>query len=376
MKYLVIIFFLTYNASAQEICGNGLDDDNDGLIDLNDNLDCQCLNITLVMSGNNFLPNPSFEDYNCLPTQFSQTVIDTSVIWNDGIYCVDYWQQGTYASSDYFINLNGSFWPNIPTPLPDGQAAAAFFIINNPDFPDFSGNINDGIYLEYLKTCLTQPLQAGISYNLQLNLAGIGMSSSGNSLTNVWYGPVDITIYGSTNCSQPPIPIITCPIASGDWVELGHASYQATGTWQTLNIQFTAVDSINAIMIGGPCAPPNDFNFTFDTNGETYEPYFILDKAALNKINLVDCDFDLIIPNIITPNLDGVNEFFEIQNLPENTEIIIFNRWGSLVFSSTNYQNNWNGKNSSGKDLEDGVYYYVIKTMLGKIDQGFFHLLR
>jgi gliding motility-associated-like protein len=375
IKTLVIILLLTFNASAQEICTNGLDDDSDGLIDLNDNIDCECLSISSFTSGINFLPNPSFEDYNCLPTQFSQIIIDTNVIWQDGIYCVNNWQPGTWGSSDYFINQPGAFWPVLPTPIPDGQSVAGFFIINHPDVTDFSGNINDGIYLEYLKTCLTQPLEAGTSYNLQMNIAGIGMSSSGNSLSNVWFGPVYITLYGSNNCTQSPIPLVTCPTDSVDWVELGHATYQANGTWQTVNIQFTAFDSIQSIMIGGPCSPPNDFTFS-EANGESFEPYFVLDNAFLNEINLEACNFDFTIPNVITPNSDGLNDLFEIENLPENTELIILNRWGNAVFSSSNYQNNWDGKNTLGKDLVDGVYYYKIKTMVGKVSHGFIHLSR
>jgi gliding motility-associated-like protein len=374
MKYLIIIFFLNFNLSAQEICDNGLDDDNDGLIDLNDNIDCNCNSINSANFGNNFIPNPSFEEYGCLPTQFSQ-VIDTNIVWEDGVYCVNNWQSGTLGSSDYFVNAPGAFWPNIPTPLPSGQATAGFFIINYPDVLGFDGNIDEGIYLEYLKTCLTQPLQPGNSYNLQLNLNGIGMSSFGNALTNIWFGPVEITLFGSSICMQSAIQTASCPAVSADWVELGNASYQADGTWQLLNIPFTALHSIQSIMIGGPCSPPSDFIFS-EANGETFEPYFILDKVALNEINVEDCNFDLIIPNIITPNSDGVNEFFIIQNLPENTEVVIFNRWGNLVFSSTNYQNNWNGKNTSGKDLVDGVYYYTFKTAAGKLGRGYIHLLR
>ena len=66
----------------------------DGLIDFNDPLDCQCFNLNLETNTNNFIPNPSFEEYNCLPTQFSQ-VVDANVIWEDGIYCVNNWQAGT-----------------------------------------------------------------------------------------------------------------------------------------------------------------------------------------------------------------------------------------------------------------------------------------
>jgi gliding motility-associated-like protein len=370
MKYLLIFLLFSSYISAQEICNNGLDDDNDGLVDLNDNIDCTCNSVNSVNPGNNFIPNSSFEEFSCLPTDFTQLALGS-----DGIFCVNNWQAGTWGSSDYFINAPGSFWPNIPTPLPDGQAAAGFFIINLPDITGFDGNIDDGIYLEYLKTCLTQPLQPGNSYNLQLNLNGMGMSSFGNALTNIWFGPADITLYGSSICSQSAIQTVTCPTVSADWIELGHASYQADGTWQTLNIPFTALTSIQSIMIGGPCSPPVDFTFN-DANGETFEPYFVLDNAALYEINPDDCNLELIIPNVISPNDDGINDLLEIGNLPENTELIILNRWGNIVFSSSNYQNNWDGKDNSGRALVDGVYTYKFTTKAGKTGHGFVHLVR
>jgi gliding motility-associated-like protein len=102
-------------------------------------------------------------------------------------------------------------------------------------------------------------------------------------------------------------------------------------------------------------------------------------------LTLVDCpqdpppvipDSPLLIPNVISPNNDGVNDFFEIENLQENTEVIILNRWGNVVFSSTNYQNNWNGKDTSGKELADGVYTYKFTTETGIIGHGFVHLVR
>ena len=367
---LPIVLFFSFHASAQENCSNGLDDDNDGLVDLNDNLDCTCNGINSVNPGNNFIPNPSFEENSCLPTDFTQLALGA-----DGIFCVNNWQAGTFGSSDYFVNAPGSFWPNIPTPLPDGQAAAGFFIINLPDITGFDGNIDDGIYMEYLKTCLSQPLQPGNSYNLQLNLTGIGMSSFGNALSNIWFGPVDITLYGSSICTQSAIQTEGCPTVSTDWVELGHASYQADGTWQTVNIQFTALNSIQSIMIGGPCSPPDDFTFS-DTNGENFDPYFVLDNAILAEINPEDCNLELIIPNVISPNDDGTNDIFVIENLPVNSELIIINRWGNLVFSSENYQNNWDGKDHAGKELVDGIYTYKLKTQQGKTRHGFLHLVR
>jgi gliding motility-associated-like protein len=93
-----------------------------------------------------------------------------------------------------------------------------------------------------------------------------------------------------------------------------------------------------------------------------------------NNDNAVEFDFSF--PNVITANGDGFNDLFEIENLPENTEVIILNRWGNVVFSSSNYQNNWDGKDISGRDLLEGVYTYKYTTETGTIGHGFVHLIR
>jgi gliding motility-associated-like protein len=105
-------------------------------------------------------------------------------------------------------------------------------------------------------------------------------------------------------------------------------------------------------------------------------------ETVTQNITLVDCSDTLSpvvsfeFPNVITPNNDNINDIFEIKNLSENTEVIILNRWGNVVYSSTNYQNNWDGKDKSGEDLVDGVYTYKFKTPDGKIDHGYVHLVR
>ncbi|MBU3658754.1 MAG: T9SS type B sorting domain-containing protein [Flavobacteriales bacterium] len=75
----------------------------------------------------------------------------------------------------------------------------------------------------------------------------------------------------------------------------------------------------------------------------------------------------LQIPEIFTPNNDGINETFEIpgiENYPTN-KIQIFNRWGSEVFSISPYQNEWNGSTTSNLvigegELPTGTYYYIL----------------
>ncbi|WP_164122210.1 gliding motility-associated C-terminal domain-containing protein [Sphingobacterium sp. xlx-130] len=71
---------------------------------------------------------------------------------------------------------------------------------------------------------------------------------------------------------------------------------------------------------------------------------------------------DIFIPNAITPNGDGKNDFFEIRGWEayERIELVVFNRWGNEVFRNNTYDNRWNG---SG--LSDGTYYYILKLING-----------
>ena len=69
------------------------------------------------------------------------------------------------------------------------------------------------------------------------------------------------------------------------------------------------------------------------------------------------CDTEAI--NIFTPDDDGINEGFIIKGIESfpNSQLQVYNRWGTLVFESPNYsnQNPWDGKN-----VEDGVYYWIL----------------
>ncbi|MBV6652835.1 MAG: gliding motility-associated C-terminal domain-containing protein, partial [Mameliella sp.] len=73
------------------------------------------------------------------------------------------------------------------------------------------------------------------------------------------------------------------------------------------------------------------------------------------------------IPNAFTPNGDGINDLFEIPELDglhplsSNIKLVVFNRWGDLVFSASPYSNNWDGTNIySGKPLPEGTYYFKL----------------
>jgi gliding motility-associated-like protein len=85
-----------------------------------------------------------------------------------------------------------------------------------------------------------------------------------------------------------------------------------------------------------------------------------------DEIIIKPCDPETllgVIPNTFTPNNDNVHDTWMIKNIflfPDAT-IQIYDRWGRLIFKSEGgYDNNWRGKDSSGRDLPVDSYYYVI----------------
>jgi gliding motility-associated-like protein len=72
-------------------------------------------------------------------------------------------------------------------------------------------------------------------------------------------------------------------------------------------------------------------------------------------------------PTGFTPNGDGVNDYLKFTGLDfaDENELVIFNRWGTKVFSRKNFSNNpgWDGKNDNGYDLPEDTYYYILTVV-------------
>lgn len=79
------------------------------------------------------------------------------------------------------------------------------------------------------------------------------------------------------------------------------------------------------------------------------------------------------IGNIITPNSDGVNDFFKIKGMEHhpNSLLTIFDRWGRKVYENSNYANEWNAS-----ELSDGTYFYTLEVPEDKKYNGFVQVLR
>lgn len=76
----------------------------------------------------------------------------------------------------------------------------------------------------------------------------------------------------------------------------------------------------------------------------------------------VECSDSLVVYNGISPNTDAKNHTWLIDGLQKypNHTVCVFNRWGTEVFKTKDYQNNWDGR-WDGRDLPDGTYFYWIR---------------
>jgi gliding motility-associated-like protein len=84
---------------------------------------------------------------------------------------------------------------------------------------------------------------------------------------------------------------------------------------------------------------------------------------SLTQTIFVDSELTFYIPNVFSPNGDNLNDVFQIFPFGQfsNYQISIFDRWGGLIFQSSNINSHWSGKYPDGKEAPTGVYAYLIE---------------
>jgi gliding motility-associated-like protein len=82
---------------------------------------------------------------------------------------------------------------------------------------------------------------------------------------------------------------------------------------------------------------------------------------------------NLIIPSLITPNLDGNNDFFVIKGIESfgQTSLTVFNRWGARVYENSKYDNSWDGTDDKENPLPEDTYFYILKPEKRKTLKGY-----
>lgn len=252
MKQFLSIFFIFLSLAiySQEICNNAVDDDNDGLIDIQDP-DCDCDQV--LPSG--LIPNESFEDMECCPTGEAD------------FQCATAWQQASAATSDYYHTCGITFpsWiGHMPPsdPIPDGQGYVGFR----------DGRANDPTYKEYVGACLTATMEVGKTYRLDFFLGFPG---------NVNFDHIDMTIYGTTECSNIPFGVpnsnIGCPTNTPGWTQMDQLFVSGDNEWKNVVFDLIADKPYTAIILGPSCDNHPDF---------PAQPYFFVDR--LNLVEKVD----------------------------------------------------------------------------------------
>ena len=169
-----------------------------------------------------------------------------------------------------------------------------------------------------------------------------------------------VPVYSSVVAINP-IYYLFC---EGDSLEFNGSASGGAGTYNYLwrGDGYIEDDENNKTI----AAPSNELGFAFSAidqcgNGDTLEVTIEFDEC------------EVIAPIVFTPNGDQYNNQLKFTNLEKhpNSRIIIYNRWGTKIYESENYLNNWTGGNQP-----DGVYYYVLYVSNGQELNSYFHILR
>ncbi|MCB9283995.1 MAG: gliding motility-associated C-terminal domain-containing protein [Lewinellaceae bacterium] len=193
----------------------------------------------------------------------------------------------------------------------------------------------------------------------------------------------------SPNCpnyssSTGEVTIEGKPIANNDIGLIDQQDVESVEIDLLANDLLLGIDNyvLNIIPFGGPGtvepANPLDGVVTYFASplfaGQVQFLYELCNDACLNLCDTafvrvtIDKNIDLnnSVPNGITPNGDGANDVFIFDILlanpdryPDN-ELVIFNRWGDIVFQASPYNNDWDGNSSNGP-LPAGTYYYILR---------------
>ena len=276
-----LLFTLSQTSLAQEICDNGIDDDGNGLIDLNDLNGCPC---DPVLQLPTLITNGSFEDFNCCPEGVSQSPYD---YLNCATGWVDYLET---ATADYF-NACDYFPGSVPDPLPNGgSGAVGMGIASSPGTS----------YYEFIAQCLPVQMQTGQTYEFGFNVASIRrfLGTYADLTYPINYGPVDLAIYGISSCPPLPydlgVPANIC-ITDLGWTQLGQVTYVPTENWEEVSFSFAAPFDVQAIAFGPTCPTPTDY-----TMSNQSWPYFFFDDIVLEPIVLaIEVEGDICTDDLV-----------------------------------------------------------------------------
>ena len=322
---------------------------------------------TIGIAQMNLVPNSSFEDHDSCPYSFNQIYFaapwfQPNKVWGSTI---------NSSSTDYFDSCR--LTPDVSVPISicgyqvakTGNAYAGF----GAYMP--SGGQNHG--REYLEIELNSPLIAQKKYLVQFylslaNYCRYAVDAIGACFTT------DSLLYTSADYTYiPTIPQVenTQGLLLSDTLDwmLVSDTFVANGGERYMTIGNFRTDSATTTSSFNPFAT-NSYSYYFIDDISVFEwkpPLHIGQVTSQpllgkNPDTKVFNELNIIIPNLITPNSDGINDLFYITDLPPYSKLIIYDLWGRKIFTSDNYSNDWPSPN-----IAAGVYYYRLQIS-GEMD--------
>ncbi len=255
---------------------------------------------------------------------------------------VDSLNQSTIIAIDSSITVT----PNVTT---------TYVAISTSDTAYFTVHVNAPIINLGNDTSLCQG-QSLLLNAYNLNSTYLWQDSSINATYNVFQAGcyyVKVTdsnyciSYDTINITYNPLPIVNLgndtTLCLGQTLILNGTNPYSTYIWQD--------NSVNPI---------------YNVTQQGIYWVIVIDNnncSANDTINISyqDCSNPINIPNSFTPNGDGLNDEFKIVTLKEFSEfnMYIYNRWGELLFESTDKNKGWDGT-FKGKYVPYGVYVYLL----------------
>lgn len=183
--------------------------------------------------------------------------------------------------------------------------------------------------------------------------------------TNLTQTTLFKTIVRSANCTTDttaPFAINVLPqntVNAGSNISiLEGESTTLTGSGNGSVLWLPINSNLSSYSILNPIATPNS-----NTN-------YILTLTDVNSctvsdtvfVTVISKEFKGIISNVISPNGDGINDSWYIENINyyPNNEVSIYNIYGQVIYTKKGYQNDWEGT-YNGNTLPDGTYFYIIQ---------------
>jgi gliding motility-associated-like protein len=307
------------------------------------------LTVNLKIFAQNLVPNGSFEQvYKPSKSRYSGNIEHALPWFPAGIGSPDLINQGNY-NYGFKKAFSGTYYAGI-----------ILFDADNKEFR------------EYLSVKLLNKLEINKTYTIKMSVAAAKQSFYYTDELGISFTPDSLISNDWNTISVVP--------------NLKTERYKAlndTVKWKMLEWNYTASGDEQFITIGNF---RNDINTNLQTSGisssirlayiyiddikitpyiaktDTIKPETIIKE---NPLLAPSANKKVIVPNVITPNNDGFNDYFMIENLPSYTQLAVINKKGVLVYSSNNYKNNWNGD-----DLPTGNYKYELKLPDGNIIYG------